>query len=100
AEVRVMGTLSDGALASAVAGHEGVVMPSRYEGFGMAIAEAMAHGLAVVASRAGAIPEIARDGNGAILVPPGDRRALMGALALLVRDRARLDDMQARALAW
>ena len=52
-----------------------------------------------VCSRAGALPEVVRDGAEAILVPPGDRRALMGALALLTRDRARLAGMAEKALA-
>jgi glycosyltransferase involved in cell wall biosynthesis len=99
ADVRITGTLEDAALAGELARHDALVLPSHYEGFGIAVAEALSHGLAVIASRAGALPEVVRDGAEAILVPPGDRRALMGALALLTRDRARLAGMAENALA-
>src|SRR5262249_1128447 len=59
---------------------------------------ALAHGLAVITSQAGALPEVVRHGAEALLVPPGDRRALLGALALLTRDRVRLSSMQHQAL--
>ena len=98
AGVRVTGALDDGALALELARHDVLVLPSRYEGFGIAVAEGLSHGLAIIASRAGALPEVVRDGAEAILVPPGDRRALMGALALLTRDRVRLAAMQEKAL--
>jgi glycosyltransferase involved in cell wall biosynthesis len=96
--VRITGTLSDAGVALELSRHDALVLPSRYEGFGIAVAEALAHGLAVIAGRAGALPEVVRDGAEAILVSPGDRRALHGALALLAGDRARLVGMQGMAL--
>jgi glycosyltransferase involved in cell wall biosynthesis len=98
ADIRITGVLDDEALARELSCHDALVLPSRYEGFGIAVAEALAHGLAVIASSAGALPEVVREGEEAILVPPGDRRALMGALATLTRDRARLAGMQEKAL--
>jgi glycosyltransferase involved in cell wall biosynthesis len=67
------------------------VLASRYEGFGMAYTEAMAHGLPVVGCTAGAVPEAT--GGAALLVEPGDVVALRAALAPLIEDavaRARL----------
>ncbi|MGD8495772.1 MAG: glycosyltransferase family 4 protein [Gemmatimonadales bacterium] len=61
-------------------------LPSRQEGFGIVFLEAMAYGLPIAAARAGATPEVAPDGETALLVPPGDARALSGALVRLLTD--------------
>ena len=70
-----------------------VVVPSLYEGFGLPAIEAMACGTPVVASAAGALPEVMETGGGGILVPPGDPEALAKAIATLLEQpeaRARL----------
>jgi len=61
-------------------------LPSRAENQPLSILEAMAHGLPVVSTTVGAIPEQVRDGESGFLVPPGDAEALARALARLVRD--------------
>jgi len=65
------------------------VMPSLYEGFGLPAAEALCCGSAVVASRAGALPEIVLDGKTGILVPPTDTQALADAIMELLGNEPR-----------
>lgn len=62
------------------------VLASRFEGYGMALAEAIAHGLPVVSTTAGAIPDTIPAGTG-LLVPPNDAAALAQALRRLIGDR-------------
>ena len=63
------------------------VLPSYYEGFGMAITEALSWGLPVVATTAGAIPDTL-PGNAGILVPPGNDEALAEAIDRLLDEPA------------
>lgn len=61
------------------------VLPSRgSEGSSRAGLEACAHGLLLVASRVGVLPDLVEDGKTGILVPPGDPAALSGVLAKLI----------------
>jgi glycosyltransferase involved in cell wall biosynthesis len=64
-------------------------LASKTEGFGVAIAEAMAAGRAVVASRVEGIRELVEDGRTGLLVPPGDAAAFAGAIGALLADPAR-----------
>jgi len=63
------------------------VLPSRHEGYGMAFAEAIAHGVPVVGTTAGAIPETVPPDAG-VLVPPDDVAALTAVLRQLIADTA------------
>jgi glycosyltransferase involved in cell wall biosynthesis len=76
------------------------VLASRFESYGMALAEAIAHGLPVVSTTAGAIPGTVPAGAG-LLVPPDDVAALAQALRRLISDRAERQRlaMNARAAA-
>jgi glycosyltransferase involved in cell wall biosynthesis len=92
------GYLDDAGLAAALRGADALAYPSRYEGFGFPPLQAMAAGVPVVATAAGAVPEVV--GDGAWLVPAGDGDALAARLvealsggdavdALVARGRAR-----------
>jgi glycosyltransferase involved in cell wall biosynthesis len=65
------------------------VMSSVTEGLGTSLLDAMAADRAVVATRAGGIPEVVIDGETGLLVPPRDARALAAAILELLRDGTR-----------
>jgi glycosyltransferase involved in cell wall biosynthesis len=71
------------------------VLPSDIEGLPLSILEAMSHGLAIVASNVGGIPEIIQHDINGLLVPPGDDAALAAAIRRVATDpalRRRLGD--------
>ena len=68
---------------------EVVVHPARWEGFGLALLEAMLAAKPVVASRVSSVPEVVVDGETGLLVPPDDARALAGAVSSFLDDPAR-----------
>ena len=72
------------------------VLASRFEGYGMALAEAIAHGLPVVSTMAGTIPDTMPAGAG-LLVPPDDAVAFAQALRRLIRNRAERQRLAANA---
>jgi glycosyltransferase involved in cell wall biosynthesis len=72
--VELAGHVEREELAALYRGAACLVFPSRYEGFGLPVLEAMASGTPVVAAAAGAVPEVA--GDAAVLVEPGDPESL------------------------
>ena len=85
--VTFTGRISHKELAKRYSAAQVAVVPSLYEGFGFPAAEAMACGLPVISSSAGALPEVVgRDGEAGVLVPPADAGSIAAALKRLMPD--------------
>ncbi len=89
---RVMwrGAVPNSEIAPYLAASDLFIMVSQYEGFGMVYLEALAAGLPVIASTAGAAGEIVRHGQEGFLLPPENPAALAGLLRRLLANRASL----------
>jgi glycosyltransferase involved in cell wall biosynthesis len=85
--VRMIGGLSERALADVYARSDVLVLSSLYEGYGMVLAEALARGLPIVTTTGGAAAETVPDGA-ALKVAPGDVDALADALQRVIADAA------------
>jgi glycosyltransferase involved in cell wall biosynthesis len=83
--IETVGTVSSSQLAALYAKADLFVLASRFEGYGMAYAEAMCHGLPVIGTTAGAIPDTIPHGAG-LLVAPDDPAALASALRGVIID--------------
>ena len=88
--------LPDDEYARQLASAEIAVVPSLYEGFSLPAVEHMASGTPLVATRAGALPEVT--GDGATLVPPGDAEELAAALRRLHDSPSQRAELAQRAL--
>nr|WP_255608375.1 glycosyltransferase family 4 protein [Methylosinus sp. Sm6] len=92
--VVLTGALPEAEIAALYAKSNVFVSSSLYEGYGMALADALARGLPIITTTGGAAAETIPDAA-ALKVPPGDRRALRAALRLVLVDhelRAQLAD--------
>ena len=87
--VEMPGSVSDERLSSLYASADLFVLPSRFEGYGMAYAEAIAHGLPVIATIAGAIPDTVPVGAG-VLVAPDDVQAFARGTARVIANPERV----------
>jgi len=92
----VVGAVDDAALGAAYASADLFVLPSRYEGYGIVYAEALARGLPIVASDVGPVPDLVGR-EAAVLVQPDDKGALSAALDLLLGEPALRAKMSAAA---
>jgi glycosyltransferase involved in cell wall biosynthesis len=81
----VSGCVDDVSLGASYAAADLFVLPSRYEGYGIVFAEALARGLPIIACEVGPVPELVGR-EAAVLVRPDDREALSAALDLLLGD--------------
>lgn len=93
--VRWLGQRDD--VAELLAAADVFVLPSLYEDFPAVLVSAMAAARPVVATRAGAIPEVVEDQRSGLLVPPGDAVKLAGAVDTLLRDPERAAALGAAA---
>jgi glycosyltransferase involved in cell wall biosynthesis len=97
-DLRWLGPLPDIALADVLSHSHVLAVPSLYEGFGIVYLEAMAFGLACLASTAGGAAESVEDGATGVLIRPGDSGAITRALLAWSADRPGLARMGVEAL--
>lgn len=98
-KVNWRGAVSDDEVRAALLEHQALVVPSSYEGFGIVYVEALRFGLPVLATSAGAAPEVVGHDREGALVPPNDPAAIAHVLEAWANDRERLAALGLNALA-
>jgi glycosyltransferase involved in cell wall biosynthesis len=102
--VRFLGWVGDSELEGLYELASCFALPSRIEGFGLPLLEAMRRGVPVACADRGALPEVA--GDAALLFDPDDQEAVTAALRTLLSDRARAAELvrrgheRVRAFTW
>jgi glycosyltransferase involved in cell wall biosynthesis len=96
ARVRFLGPVAEADLPALYAAAAVFVFPSRYEGFGLPVLEAMACGTPVACSNVSSLPEIA--GDAALHFDPGDASAIAQAIQRLLEETTLCADLQSRGL--
>ena len=84
--VRMLPYVSPDELPALYAGAVALTLPSRFEGFGFPVLEAMACGTPVVGTRVGGLQTVIENGKSGLLVPAGDDEALADAMAQVLTD--------------
>lgn len=95
--VRWTGYLSDEQLVQTYQNADLLVHPSKYEGFGLQVVEAMACGIPVISSNAGSLPEVA--GNAAILLDPEDVNGFTDKIHGVLTDQSTITSMSEKGIA-
>lgn len=95
--IRFVGAIADGDLPTLYSAATAFVFPSRYEGFGLPVLEAMACGTPVACSNVSSLPEVA--GDAALLFDPDDRAAIGESMQRLLDDAALRTELRERGLA-
>jgi alpha-1,3-rhamnosyl/mannosyltransferase len=97
AGARLLGRVSEDELRALYAGADAFAYPSRYEGFGLPVLEAMAAGAPVLTSKVSSLPEVA--GDAALLVDPEDTGAIGAALVRILDEPGLAGELRARGRA-
>jgi glycosyltransferase involved in cell wall biosynthesis len=95
--VHFLGLVADSVLRRLAMDSQVLVMPSSYEGFGIAYLEGMGFGLPAIGTTAGGAGEVIQNGINGFLIQPGDVRALAQCLTRLANDRTALVEMSLAA---
>jgi glycosyltransferase involved in cell wall biosynthesis len=92
--VRFLGQLPDEQMCKEYQGALGFIYPSRYEGFGLPVLEAMACGTPVICAQAASLSEVA--GNAALYFNPDEPEELAAQMAALLQNNALREDLVRR----
>ncbi|MDR1226010.1 MAG: glycosyltransferase family 4 protein [Prevotellaceae bacterium] len=99
-QIRLLGRVSDDELQSCYSSSRAFLFPSRHEGYGMVLIEAMSYGLPVIAFNNSAIPYFVKNGANGLLVKNNDVEDLSEKMKLLWTDNTLRGQLSIRALEY